>query len=678
MKKTFTTKARLAELERKLGNTSITDQPASQETHGEVKAAKDAIVNKALNAEAKPFSAPGIITDCSSSSSNGIKDRPASAKPKSKPATKAKKPNNPKLEQTDPSEAAPAAANPKIIEQTPPANKPKKPRLPVQRPKPKAADSDLRSVEISQLRIRFQPTGFAQKVNSDDGSVHLQCTMPIVDPDFPFDLPSVRLQIVLPAGYPGTVEAPVRPVFTVLNSDIPSSITSKIDFNMKWGVSSLPGGSLMCRPMLKYLEEHLERWLVDSGRDIKFVSSSAITVSASDKKRSEDSSSDSDTRCGLLDEESKNPPSKPSKLSLAVSANRPKAASENCSAAAESTSRIQRGDWLIRAPVVDQSDVGGLSYSLSCHLSVCRGIDLVCSQKLTILVSCDRCRFAFPVEDLRPFVDRIEHCPKCTNLTKFYYKMQLITPGGDDFEGGEAGGFDGFFGVVRMVRAKPVDLLPSLMQTACSRCYGHEEEFAAAPVDGTDSQLNSYCKVEEVKIGEMIAFNCLSCHQRIRYCLDRVSWSSEEASASAKPKSKAKAAANSPCQPTLSVGTPLPQNGACSHYKKSFRWYRFPCCGMAFPCDECHKADPIAKNHPVEWATRFICGFCSREQAISVKECPECGRDTSAAGRRKTAFWEGGKGARNQILMSRKDSKKYKDYSRNSNSAVKKREEKKK
>jgi hypothetical protein len=524
----------------------------------------------------------------------------------------------------------------------------------VPRPKPKTDSSDLRAIEIKQLRLRFQVTGFSQKAVERDAAVELQCVMPIVDPDFPFDLASVRLQIVLPFGYPGTAATPIRPLFTVLNSDIPASITAKIDFNMKWGVNSLAGGILVCRPMLKYLEEHLERWLVDSGRDIKFLKSSSITVSAaaSDPKQQPSATNDDDDVCGK-------------DLPLPATA-----------AASPTTARIQQGDWLTPAPVVDQSDVGGTSFSLSCAFSVCRGIDLLCSQKLSILVSCDRCRFSFPVEALRPFVDRIEHCPKCTNLTKFYYQMQLITPTGD-FEGGSSscsGGdaeFESILGKVRMVRAKPVDLLPSLLQSACSRCYGREEEFSGAGVAGDET--SAFAKVEAVKIGEMIAFNCFTCHQRIRFALDRIIWQSDAVGAKPKPKQQQQ---QNTAQAALSIGTPLPLHGACAHYKKSYRWYRFPCCGLAFPCDECHNADALGKDHPVEWATRFICGFCSREQSISVKECPECGKDTSAAGRKKTAFWEGGKGVRNQIFMSRKDSKKYKDYSRNSSSAVKKREEK--
>ncbi len=36
------------------------------------------------------------------------------------------------------------------------------------------------------------------------------------------------------------------------------------------------------------------------------------------------------------------------------------------------------------------------------------------------------------------------------------------------------------------------------------------------------------------------------------------------------------------------VGLPLPSNGCCKHYKGSNRYFRFQCCGKAYPCDECH------------------------------------------------------------------------------------------
>lgn len=104
---------------------------------------------------------------------------------------------------------------------------------------------------------------------------------------------------------------------------------------------------------------------------------------------------------------------------------------------------------------------------------------------------------------------------------------------------------------------------------------------------------------------------------------------------------------------SITVGTPLPYNGTCKHYRKSFRWFRFPCCGQAFPCDVCHDE---STDHAHERAGRMLCGHCSREQPCSDKPCA-CGG--SIRGER-TNHWEGGKGCRNPLLMNRKDNKKYK------------------
>lgn len=74
----------------------------------------------------------------------------------------------------------------------------------------------------------------------------------------------------------------------------------------------------------------------------------------------------------------------------------------------------------------------------------------------------------------------------------------------------------------------------------------------------------------------------------------------------------------------LIPGRPLPDGGTCKHYGQSYRWLRFPCCGVAFPCDVCHDA---ASDHPSEWARRMICGHCAREQPFSsTAPCVACGR----------------------------------------------------
>ncbi|KAF8820721.1 CHY zinc finger protein, partial [Cardiosporidium cionae] len=104
---------------------------------------------------------------------------------------------------------------------------------------------------------------------------------------------------------------------------------------------------------------------------------------------------------------------------------------------------------------------------------------------------------------------------------------------------------------------------------------------------------------------------------------------------------------------SIKIGTSLPGLGTCKHYKKSHRWLRFPCCLKVFPCDICHDA---ASDHPHEWARRMICGFCSKEQCYSSKQC-SCGHAVTA---KRSAFWEGGHGCRNTTFMNKKDNRKYK------------------
>eukprot|EP00927_Polykrikos_kofoidii_P060855 TRINITY_DN55763_c0_g1_i1.p1 TRINITY_DN55763_c0_g1~~TRINITY_DN55763_c0_g1_i1.p1 ORF type:complete len:724 (-),score=119.95 TRINITY_DN55763_c0_g1_i1:540-2711(-) len=103
----------------------------------------------------------------------------------------------------------------------------------------------------------------------------------------------------------------------------------------------------------------------------------------------------------------------------------------------------------------------------------------------------------------------------------------------------------------------------------------------------------------------------------------------------------------------IKVGQPLPGNGTCKHFSKSYRWMRFPCCGKAFPCGECHDDQT---DHAHEWANRMLCGLCSHEQPFSKDKCAHCG---AAQTRSKSSFWEGGEGCRNIATMSKNDSRKY-------------------
>ncbi|KAJ8537385.1 hypothetical protein ON010_g13215 [Phytophthora cinnamomi] len=108
---------------------------------------------------------------------------------------------------------------------------------------------------------------------------------------------------------------------------------------------------------------------------------------------------------------------------------------------------------------------------------------------------------------------------------------------------------------------------------------------------------------------------------------------------------------------TFVLGQPLPRNGACDHYKHSLRWFRFQCCGKAFPCDVCHDSSDCPEANLGKFASRMICGLCSKEQSSSVKVC-SCGNDV-AAKKTTSRHWEGGAGCRDSLQMSRWDKQKY-------------------
>ncbi|CAH0516996.1 unnamed protein product [Peronospora belbahrii] len=105
------------------------------------------------------------------------------------------------------------------------------------------------------------------------------------------------------------------------------------------------------------------------------------------------------------------------------------------------------------------------------------------------------------------------------------------------------------------------------------------------------------------------------------------------------------------------LGHPLPRSGTCDHYKHSQRWFRFQCCGKSFPCDVCHDSSDCPEANFGKFASRIICGLCSKEQSSSVKMC-SCGNDFVT--KKSTArHWEGGAGCRDALHMSRLDKQKH-------------------
>ena len=108
----------------------------------------------------------------------------------------------------------------------------------------------------------------------------------------------------------------------------------------------------------------------------------------------------------------------------------------------------------------------------------------------------------------------------------------------------------------------------------------------------------------------------------------------------------------------VKVGSPLPQNGACKHFKKSLRWLRFPCCGKAFPCPICHDNSECPAAGIGMQAKHMLCGKCAAEQPYANKPCIRCEFGLGMGKRR--SHWEGGLGLRDTSTLSKKDSRKHK------------------
>ncbi|KHJ44605.1 hypothetical protein D918_05271 [Trichuris suis] len=135
----------------------------------------------------------------------------------------------------------------------------------------------------------------------------------------------------------------------------------------------------------------------------------------------------------------------------------------------------------------------------------------------------------------------------------------------------------------------------------------------------------------------------------IRSSVDRVTYSKTPAIAASSLRRK-----RSPDRVSLKPGTALPLQGTCKHYRKSYRWFRFPCCNHLYPCDECHAEN---EDHESKMANRIICGFCSNEQrCVGEKTCIYCKHSVVKT---TTGHWEGGKGCREKSAMSTKDRAKY-------------------
>ncbi|KAL7946488.1 hypothetical protein V8C42DRAFT_320758 [Trichoderma barbatum] len=249
-------------------------------------------------------------------------------------------------------------------------------------------------------------------------------------------------------------------------------------------------------------------------------------------------------------------------------------------------------------------------------------IELLQISILSLSVKCERCKTLNDMTGLKPGVEKKSSCKKCATPLAAKFSQQLV------HENSARAGF------VDLSGCKVADMLPSTFVPTCAKC--------STPSQGLVSVR-----------GETTTNVCRDCHSKFTFKIPEVKFLF--VSPGSLPPPAAAGLRRKQEKLGLHAGDQLPDRGTCSHYRKSYRWFRFSCCSRVHKCDKCHDQ---AEDHINEWANRMICGFCSREQNYAVEACRFCGR--SVIGRRGKGFWEGGKGNRDKTTMRRGDTRKYK------------------
>ena len=210
-------------------------------------------------------------------------------------------------------------------------------------------------------------------------------------------------------------------------------------------------------------------------------------------------------------------------------------------------------------------------------------IELLELSTLNLTVKCTRCRDSTDITNISPNTTgahtamRSASCKKCALPLAAGWRADLlhansIRAGYLDLEG-----------------CTVVDLLPSHFTPTCATCSTPVATPGIVAVRG-DAPISV----------------CRECHKKLSFTLPEVRFlavsNAHATAAQSLPRRKKETLG-------LVAGIELPNRGRCTHYRRSFRWFRFGCCGKVYPCDRCH--DAVA-GHLNEFANRMVCGMCSR------------------------------------------------------------------
>ncbi|XP_023278385.1 uncharacterized protein LOC111667049 isoform X1 [Seriola lalandi dorsalis] len=494
--------------------------------------------------------------------------------------------------------------------------------------------NQLRDTEIKQLKKRFPKDQLIVQERSDGKLIYYRATVQATDPDWPFDLNEIDIMVSFPGNYP-------QEIFTLdipLDQDLPPVMARHVQqasldwLQAKHATNQLLGKiELLFRPFLRWLDRSLERLFTEGARQLKkdvdlekaglqFIPYQELQATVCEKSENDHSSDPaSDTAAAADADEDASTEGKLEKRECERSMEGGKLLHPGCDE--EQQQEEEEASHLVENIKISDPRRGTEVKVLGLRLG--ENTATVVAQQITVCLQCNRCKVTADLT-LTGRTACTAQCEKCNASINAAFRPCMLHHYSD------------ILGYLDLHNAAPADLVlqDCDLVLGCLSC-------------------SKECPVQNLSYGQTKEFNCEHCHSKLSILAESTRFqyiqprTNKIGSSTVNYKTVR--------DPAVQKGKPLPEKGTCKHYKQSHRWLRFPCCGRAYPCDVCHDED---QDHPMELATRMICGYCAKEQPYgNGKSCISCGSMMTRGAR--SSHWEGGLGCRNKVKMSRNDRQKY-------------------
>ncbi|XP_026221686.1 znF_C3H1 and zf-CHY domain-containing protein [Anabas testudineus] len=485
---------------------------------------------------------------------------------------------------------------------------------------------ELRDTEIKQLKKRFPKDQLIIQEQSDGKVTYYRMAVEATDPDWPFDLKEIEIMVSFPENYP-------QEVFTLdipLDQDLPPVMSKHVQqASLEWlqakhATNQLMGKvELLFRPFLRWLDRSLERLFTEGARQLKkdidlekaglqFIPYQELQATVCEKSQNDDSS---DTAPGE-DEDAERK----------IDKTEAEGSVEGGMLVQQEDPGYVEGQQEEASHLVENIKISDPRRGTEVKLMGLRlgeNTATVAAQQITVCLQCNRCKVTADLT-LTGRAPCTAQCEKCSASINAAFRPCMLHHYSD------------VLGYLDLHNASPTDLVlqDCVLIVGCLNC----------------SQEGP---VQDLPYGQTKEFNCEHCHNKLSILAESTKFQYIQPRVIKRDSGAATYKAFR--DPAVQKGKPLPEKGTCKHFKQSHRWLRFPCCGRAYPCDACHDED---QDHPMELATRMLCGYCAKEQPYgNGKPCISCGSMMTRGTR--SSHWEGGLGCRNKSKMSRNDRQKY-------------------